>query len=463
MKPSDSIQKRLFFLVIAIYLIVIFFSFGTNRNWSYKIESDGKYHYQYVISLYLDKDIDFTNNYRYPTPNYAQVPIDNYDLQSWILPTGLPNNMWGIGCAVLWYPFFSVIQLFAPGSGWEMEYHYGVMISAVIYTVLGLWLLYNVLSHYFTQCATRITVLGLLMSTSLLYYSTIEVSMSHAYDFFTLSALIYYFVKILHQPEQKRFYGFMGLLGGLHVLVRTQNALTVFFISVSLVIYILWKQRQYWYYLSFYIAGGALMATVLLLTNQTLYGDIFSIPQGRNFLDLSNPALYGFLFSGRNGVFSHHPILFVAFIGLGIALFRWRDAPIERAFLLIPLVLALLLQIYLNASVRDWWSGNSFGQRRLVGMLVVFAFGFAQIARYRFMSWIVILFSGVNLYLMMVHIFSWQYDEVHNIPRWLFDAPGWLLDSLRTRPIGFFGIISGIAVVFMLTPESPDDHQQTTS
>ena len=49
---------------MSIYLVVIFFSFGTNRNRSYKIESDGKYHYQYVISLYLDNDIDFTNNYR---------------------------------------------------------------------------------------------------------------------------------------------------------------------------------------------------------------------------------------------------------------------------------------------------------------------------------------------------------------------------------------------------------------
>jgi hypothetical protein len=40
-------------------------------------------------------------------------------------------------------------------------------------------------------------------------------------------------------------------------------------------------------------------------------------------------------------------------------------------------LLALFAQIYLNAGVRDWYGGGSFGARRMLSSFPVLAFGLA--------------------------------------------------------------------------------------
>jgi hypothetical protein len=39
----------------------------------------------------------------------------------------------------------------------------------------------------------------------------------------------------------------------------------------------------------------------------------------------------------------------------------------------------IALQVYVNASVSDWWAGNAFGQRRLIDVLPFFALGGAAL------------------------------------------------------------------------------------
>lgn len=41
--------------------------------------------------------------------------------------------------------------------------------------------------------------------------------------------------------------------------------------------------------------------------------------------------------------------------------------------------IVLLLAVYINASVSDWWAGEAFGARRFVGYSVLFALGLAAL------------------------------------------------------------------------------------
>ena len=64
MCPLGANKRQKYFFALFLFLTLSYFCFGTFKNWPYKIESDGKYYYQYLVSGYYDHDFDFSNNYR---------------------------------------------------------------------------------------------------------------------------------------------------------------------------------------------------------------------------------------------------------------------------------------------------------------------------------------------------------------------------------------------------------------
>jgi len=59
------------------------------------------------------------------------------------------------------------------------------------------------------------------------------------------------------------------------------------------------------------------------------------------------------------------PVLLLATIGL-------VRASLARDRLAIAMLPVFLLQLYLNASIMDWWGGEAFGARRFIGLFPVF-------------------------------------------------------------------------------------------
>ena len=114
----------------------------------------------------------------------------------------------------------------------------------------------------------------------------------------------------------------------------------------------------------------------------------------------------------------------------------------DLKLLLLPLGLVFLCQLWINAAAVDWWGGHAFGQRRLMSSLPLFAIGFCGLQRIvetRLAAgrWIVpgtvALAVALNLYLMMIHVFAWSYDEPHDILEWLFvRGPAWIASRFTT-------------------------------
>ena len=245
----------LYFVVLFLFLLFSYFHFGTYRNWPYKIESDGKYYYQYLVSAFYDHDFDFSNNYLAPMYPWMHTQIDGYRFRYEInSSTGRPSNVFTVGPAILWSPFFVT----AKGIGailnhfhcnidtgpWGKYMQYSVAFSAVIYCFLTLILLYKMICQFFTKKIAVYSTWVILVATNLYYYTVFESSMSHVYDLFTFVLFLFFYIKCLQSRRPGYFVG-LAISGSLNVLVRTQNILTVGLFSLTL-IYLLFSQNKYY-------------------------------------------------------------------------------------------------------------------------------------------------------------------------------------------------------------------------
>ena len=117
---------------------------------------------------------------------------------------------------------------------------------------------------------------------------------------------------------------------------------------------------------------AALVFAPQLLTWRYLFG-AFAAPQGEGFMQWGRPTLenaLNVLFWSKNGLVSWHPIYWVAAVGFGLAL--WRQPRFAGL-----LLLGIVWQWYVNTVCADLWAGWSFGNRRFLGISILFAFGMA--------------------------------------------------------------------------------------
>ncbi len=441
---AGSRSERRFFLLLLGLLTASYFGFGGYRNWPYKIESDGKYFYQYLVSAVYDGDLDFANQYRMPKYPWMRTEIDHYRFRDAVSPaTGRPANIFWPGSALFWLPFFAVswslgTLLNAVGFTVDMNpfgrwFQFGVMVAGPVYATLALALLGKLLSRLrlASAASSRLALVLVLFASPLYYYAVFEPSMSHVYD---LLAFVLYLLAVLRWVEREGLsdVAALSLTGGLLILVRPQNAATVALFSAVLFFLparpgapvAFARVRR----LAACVLPLLLGALPILALNRYLYGGILAVKGAGSHLDPAHPAVLEVLFSARNGLFSHHPLLLAGLAGF-VWLLASRPAGAPPWFLW-TLLVAFLVQVWVNASVHDWWGGDSFGQRRLLSSLPLFTLGLAFLlekirrrAENRFTRPVLALAAVVVLlgfYLTLIHVFVWSYQEPHDVFDWMF-------------------------------------------
>jgi hypothetical protein len=445
-------SERIFPLLLLGLLIAHYFAFGGYKNWPYKIEGDGKYFYQYLVSAVYDGDLDFSNQYRTPKYPWMRKEIDYDRFQDVVSPvTGRPANIFWPGSALLWFPFFAVswslgTLLNAIGLAVDMNpfgrwFQFGVMVAGPVYAALALVLLGRLISrrHLASVDSSRLALVLVLFASPLYYYAVFEPSMSHVYDLF---AFVLYLLAVLRWVERGRLRDLaaLSLAGGLLILVRAQNAATV--ALFSMVLFFLParpdQERPSVAFLRLRRLAGCALPLILgvlpiLALNRYLYGGAFVVRGAGSALDPAHPKLLSVLFSAKNGLFSHHPLLLIGLAGF-VWLLASRPVGVPRWFLW-TLLGAFLVQLWVNASTPDWWGGagpegHSFGQRRLLSSLPLFALGLAFLldkVRPRsgdgFTGPVIAMAAvivALGFYLTLIYVFVW-YDPVpHDVFRWMF-------------------------------------------
>ena len=325
-----------------------------------RVASDGIFYYAPLHSVIVDGDLDFENEYRVlgARPGYFQRT-----------ETGRLPNDHSIGPALLWTPFFLLahvlghLGLYRP-TGFGYPYFTAVATGTVLVGFLGVVWMFRLVRAYFRPSTAFVAALLVWLASFHVWYMVFEPSMSHAMAMASVAA----FLLVTHEGTRgaKRF-ALMGALGGVVALMRWQNVL---FLPAALAVS--WARHGRPKTLEF-ASGAAAFVVVFspqLLYWNALYGSAVLVPQGRGFIDWSQPELEAVLFASRHGLLSWAPLLW-----LGIAGFPGfvRRAPVLGGSLL----LATLATWYVNASVSDWWAGASFGSRRFDAALPAFALGVA--------------------------------------------------------------------------------------
>lgn len=323
-----------------------------------RLQSDGFYYYAFTRSIWFDRDLNLTND-------YALLGIDDPQHQFLLEPTvtGYAQSAWAIGPALAWLPFFgaghiAATALAAQGvdvrtDGTSFPYRQAVCLAGLFYGLLGLWWSYRIARLIAAASTATVAVCAIGAGTFVLWYLVREPTMSHSVSMASVAAFV--LAWLTHRTSITwRTWAVLGLLGGVMVIMRWQNAIVLVLPALGLVT----RPR-----LAASFAVGVFVATVpQMWTWHALYGEWITQPPVSPRLLWWNAQWVDVLWSSRSGLFATSPAAYIGAIGL---FFVWRK---DRALAATGL-LTLVLMTWTNGAVEDWWAGASYGGRRFDSLI----------------------------------------------------------------------------------------------
>lgn len=360
------------------------------------------YSYLPAIVIHGDLSLKFLDDEKAPL---------KYKSQFW--PQTAPNGNKVIkttmGMAVMYSPFFLLGHTTALLSennpdGFSKPYEFFLVIACLFYLMLGLYFLRKILLLYFSEQTTSITLFVVLFATNLFHYTTQEPGMSHAYSFSLICIFLYQTIAWYKSPSKYRAL-YVGLIGGLIVLIRPVNIL-IFIIPLFYGIKNVqdFKERiQLWksHFLHLIILG---LSVFLVVLPQLVYWKwstgnwLFNSYIGEQFY-FNNPHIWEGLFSYRKGWLLYTPIMGLALIGVILSYRKRKDY-----FLALSFFTAIF--IFVSYSWWCWWYGGGFGSRSMVDMYGLFSIPLAlTISIFIRKGWIAK--TGLALLLMFFVFFNY--------------------------------------------------------
>ena len=392
------------------------------------INGDAIQYYAYLRSLTFDGDVDFANDYR------LLFETDGPDASAnvWLTtetPTGRAPNMMSIGPAILWAPAFLLVggvvallrllDLGVPLDGVAAPFKLAAGLASIVYATAGVALTHDLCRRLFPALPSLWATLTAWLATSAVYYTLVSPTYSHAAALFTVSLFCHTWLRTRGQQRLTR-YAWLGALAGLVGLVRWQDVIVVILPMAELG-HAVWRRDLR---VSDLAARAASMAGVMMLALlpqalawQAIYGQPILMPQGSGFMRWTDPAVGAVLFSLKRGVFVWTPAVLLAAAGAR-ALIR-RDRVVGWSA-----VAVVLVGLYVNAAVSDWWAGEAFGARRFVSYTGLLALGLAALfassfwrARVRALRWVSLGLVTYNLlFVLQYQLFLRGFAELAAYP-----------------------------------------------
>ena len=309
--------------------------------------------------------------------------------------TGRKNVMQQIGPSLAWAPLLAaargaaaVANVFGAGiatHGYTLFHQRILFASSVVFAWLAIALGALVARRLVGgRWAPAIAATAALLGTTLTYYATYMPSYAHAMDAAVCAGFLALWALTLGELRWRRYVG-LGALLGAAAMVRAQDVLLGAVLVLELVP-LAWRHGRARGAAAgaAVIARGALVLAIaavmfvpqLYVWNQ-MYGAWLTTPQGPGQMRYGHPMVLELLFASRNGWLSTHPIAYLGMIGLGAGVVAGRRLGPHVRLVCGGLVLAVAGQVYINAVTYEWWSGASFGQRRMASVTLAVVVGLA--------------------------------------------------------------------------------------
>ncbi|MCW5808959.1 MAG: hypothetical protein KIT31_41790 [Deltaproteobacteria bacterium] len=362
---------------------------GDGRYRPVMARGDGHMHFLVTRSLVFDQDVDFDNDLKLFGDPWAQPRT----------VTGRKNVMQQVGPSIVWAPVLAGAHgaaVVANAFGADIQMHgYTMFHQRILFatSVLFGWLaialgIASARRLAGGRWAPAWAAVAALLGTSLTYYATYMPSYAHAMDAAACAAFLGYWLLTLGDTRVRR-YVWLGVLLGIATMVRLQDVAlgVVLALEIALAAIAQIRRGAPRAALGLVARGALCLAIALVLFSPQLYvwkqfyGSYVTTPQGPGQMRYGHAMVLELLFSSRNGWLSTHPIAYLGTIGLAVgAIGGPRLGPHVR-LVSIALLLAIATQVYTNAITYEWWSGASFGQRRMCSVTLPILVGLALLLR----------------------------------------------------------------------------------
>lgn len=405
-----SMNNNFSFSKLSIYIIIlaVLVSLYSKKHWNSEnrvIAWDVISYYGYLPAtfIYQDLSFEFIDNYK-----------GDHEFLIWaeIVPNGNKIMKMSMGLSFLYLPFFLLAHIFAlitefDAGGYSAPYKFALQLSSLFYLVIGLFYLRKIMLRYFSENVTALSLLLVFFATNLYYYSTHEATMPHSYNFALFAVFVWLTMKWYENSSVKNSI-YLGLLGGLIILIRPSNILIIFF-------FIFWgidrlnkfKERLFLYYNHLPKIFLMILMVLLVWVPQIIYwkiqtGNYFYFSyQGERFF-FNDPIIIDGFFSYRKGWLLYTPIMSFALIGI----FFLRK---KLSAFFIPILIFTLFNSYLILSWWCWWYGGSFGQRAFIDSYALLIIPLAAFLSYflnKQKPWLTRLVYGFSFFFIIHGVFQ---------------------------------------------------------
>lgn len=357
--------KYSFFAALLIILATISVQFN-NKAWETDfgvVQADVKGYYAYLPLLFIYNDIEVNNPSDYAYKNDHRLW---YSMAS----DGTRYIKYTAGVAILYAPFFFIAHATAGIFGYSMDgfsmpYQIMLLMSAIFYLVLGIFILRKLLLLYFKDQLVAVGLVVLYAGTNLFYFYSVEMCVSHGYSFTLITMFLYGTVRWLDVPKMK-WALIIGISSGLMILIRPIDGIFLLFVVLYKIsgvetfktrIGFLWRNAKQVLF--------AVLLAFLVIVPQLIYWKyisgsfLFFSYSGEHFYFL-NPNILWSMFSFKNGWLIYSPLMIIGLAG--IVLVRKR-----KPEFFLPLLVIVPVYIYVISSWWCWWYGG-FGNRAFVNL-----------------------------------------------------------------------------------------------
>ena len=372
---------------------------------------DGKQYYMQLRSIVIDGDLNFYNEFAYYHPSAFRMDPE----LAAMTPGGYIKTWFPIGAPLLCAPFYLAglaASLVLSNCGFPLAangYSYPEVLAYILastcFGLAGLMICFEIARRYFGSRASLPAVIFIWLGSPVLAYLYLEPSMAHSASIFSVALFLILWLDWRGSFTPLRSFS-LGLLWGLAVMVRYQDALFVLFPLYSIFASAFGSRRlspgRVLLLLSLLLLGGLVSLSPQMILWKAHYGSFLAVPQGRGFFTFLSPAVWSVLFSSYHGLYSWTPILLIASIGV-VALLR-VDRPVAVIFLVI-----FCLQVYFSSISKDWWGGWAFGARRFISFTPAFILGLAALLGARRRLTVALLAVLCSLLVIWNMLFIYQY------------------------------------------------------
>jgi len=354
------------------------------------VHGDGVGYYAYLRAPAIQHNLRFEEDWRHANLGFLESRLnsDNQFHSDQYTSTGYIGNLFTIGPAILWTPFFllaHVTVLLAnwfgaqiPADGFSFPYRALVAFGSAFYGFCGLLLSYLLAQKFVDPLYAFLAAIGIWAGGSLPVYMYFNPFWSHAHSAFVAALFLWYWDRT--RPNRTlRQWLLLGLISGLLVDVYFVNGVFLLIPLVESILgYVedirskdavaiphrLGKNLMY-------LAAFGILILPTLITRKIIFGGLFRFGAYTVLpWNWHAPFWHSILFSSDHGMLSWTPLLGFALLGLFLPFAGGEQ--VKAYFALVAAAFFYVISSY------PYWDGlSSYGNRFFISLTPVFVAGLA--------------------------------------------------------------------------------------